>query len=48
MHRPRYLTAVRERHPRVYDWLWRVDRRTAAWPMIRAMGDHFLIVMKKR
>ena len=45
---PPYLTWVWERHRRVHDWLWRVDRRTAAWPVIRAIGDHFLIVMKKR
>jgi SAM-dependent methyltransferase len=45
---PPYLTWVRDRHPRWYDWLWRVDRRIAGYPAIRAMGDHFLIVMRKR
>jgi SAM-dependent methyltransferase len=45
---PPYLTWVWERRPRVHEWLWRADRRTAAWPVIRAMGDHFLIVMQKR
>ena len=45
---PPYLGWVRERHPRVYDWLWRLDRRTAAWPLLRSMGDHFLIVMRRR
>jgi len=45
---PPYLTWVWERRPRVHQWLWRADRRTGAWPLIRAMGDHFLIVMKKR
>jgi SAM-dependent methyltransferase len=45
---PPYLTWVRERHPRAHEWLWRLDRRVAAWPLVRGMGDHFLIVMKKR
>jgi ubiquinone/menaquinone biosynthesis C-methylase UbiE len=45
---PPYLTWVRDRHPRVYEWLWRIDRRTAGWPLLRSIGDHFLIVMTKR
>jgi SAM-dependent methyltransferase len=45
---PPYLTSVRDRHPRAYEWLWRLDRRTAGWPVLRASGDHFLIVMRKR
>jgi ubiquinone/menaquinone biosynthesis C-methylase UbiE len=45
---PPYLTWVRDRHPRCYEWLWRTDRRTAGWPLLRSLGDHFLIVMKKR
>jgi ubiquinone/menaquinone biosynthesis C-methylase UbiE len=45
---PPYLTWVREKHPRVHEWLWRLDRRVAAWPLMRGMGDHFLIVMKRR
>ncbi len=45
---PPYLTAVRDRHPQLHERLWRLDRRTAGWPLLRAMGDHFLIVMRKR
>jgi ubiquinone/menaquinone biosynthesis C-methylase UbiE len=45
---PPYLTWVRERHAAAYDRLWRLDRKVASWPLLRAMGDHFLIVMKKR
>jgi len=45
---PPYLISMRARHPRLYEWLWRIDRRTAGWPLLRAMGDHFLIVMNKR
>jgi SAM-dependent methyltransferase len=45
---PPYLTWVRERHPYWHERLWRIDRRVAGWPLLRAMGDHFLISMKKR
>ena len=45
---PPYLTWVRDRYPEGHAWLWRLDRRVASWPVIRGMGDHFLIVMKKR
>jgi ubiquinone/menaquinone biosynthesis C-methylase UbiE len=45
---PPYLTGVRDKHPQLYEKLWRLDRRVAGWPLIREMGDHFLIVMKKR
>jgi SAM-dependent methyltransferase len=45
---PPYLTWVRDKHPRFHEWLWRVDRRTAGWPLLRSIGDHFLIVMRKR
>jgi SAM-dependent methyltransferase len=45
---PPYVTRVRSGYPRAYDSLWRIDRRTAGWPVIRNLGDHFLIVMKKR
>lgn len=45
---PPYLTRVRDRHPRLHRWLWRLDRRVSAWPLMRGMGDHFLIVMKRR
>jgi ubiquinone/menaquinone biosynthesis C-methylase UbiE len=45
---PPYLTWVRDKYPRVHAFLWRLDRRVAGWPFIRGMGDHFLIVMRKR
>jgi hypothetical protein len=45
---PPYLTWVREKYPVLHEWLWRLDRRVSAWPVIRAMGDHFLIIMKKK
>jgi SAM-dependent methyltransferase len=45
---PPYLSAVRERWPRTYERLWRLDRRAAGWPIVRAAGDHFLMVMRRR
>jgi len=44
---PPYLSWVQQ-HRRLYRTLWGLDRRTAGWPVLRAMGDHFLIVMRKR
>jgi 2-polyprenyl-3-methyl-5-hydroxy-6-metoxy-1,4-benzoquinol methylase len=45
---PPYLTTMHEKRPRLHARLWRIDRRVAGWPLVRAMGDHFLIVMRKR
>jgi SAM-dependent methyltransferase len=45
---PPYLTWLRDTHPGLHEKLWRIDRRFSGWPLIRAMGDHFLIVMRKR
>jgi SAM-dependent methyltransferase len=45
---PPYLTTLRERHPRLYRALWWLDRRIAGWPLVRGLGDHFLVVLKRR
>jgi ubiquinone/menaquinone biosynthesis C-methylase UbiE len=45
---PPYLTGIKERHSRLYERLWGLDRRAAGWPVLRNMGDHFMIVMRKR
>jgi SAM-dependent methyltransferase len=45
---PPYLGSLREQHRRTYQRLWRLDRRTAGWPLLRNLGDHFLIVMIRR
>ena len=45
---PPYLGTVRARWPRTYRALWSADRRLAGWPALRAFGDHFLIVMRRR
>ncbi len=44
---PPYLGSVAERHPGTYERLWRIDRRAAGWPLLRSIGDHFLIVLRK-
>jgi ubiquinone/menaquinone biosynthesis C-methylase UbiE len=45
---PPYLTWIREHHPVWHERLRRLDGRVSAWPLVRGIGDHFLIVMKKR
>jgi ubiquinone/menaquinone biosynthesis C-methylase UbiE len=45
---PPYLTQVKARYPRLYRNLWRLDRRAAGWPLLRNLGDHFLMIMRKR
>ncbi|HEX2790794.1 MAG TPA: class I SAM-dependent methyltransferase [Steroidobacteraceae bacterium] len=45
---PPYLGWMRERHPSWHDRLWRMDRAIAGWPLLRNIGDHFLIVMTRR
>ncbi|HEY8052074.1 MAG TPA: class I SAM-dependent methyltransferase [Steroidobacteraceae bacterium] len=45
---PPYLTWVRERHARLYERLARLDRRAGGWPLLRGLGDHFLMVMRRR
>jgi ubiquinone/menaquinone biosynthesis C-methylase UbiE len=45
---PPYLTWIRDRHPDLYGRLRSLDNRTSGWPLLRSMGDHFLIVMKKK
>jgi SAM-dependent methyltransferase len=45
---PPYLTTMHEKHPRLFARLWDADRRIAGWPLVRTLGDHFLIVMRRR
>ena len=45
---PPYLTWVKEKYPDWYQRLWRWDRRIAGLPVLRLLGDHFLIVMARR
>lgn len=45
---PPYLTRIQERHGAWFERLWRWDRSAGGWPLLRNLGDHFLIVMAKR
>ena len=45
---PPYLTWVRDRYPVLEGRLQRLDRRVSGWPLLRAVGDHFLVVMTKK
>jgi ubiquinone/menaquinone biosynthesis C-methylase UbiE len=45
---PPYLGWLHQRRPRWHERLWRLDRASAGWPLVRGMGDHFLIVLRKR
>ena len=45
---PPYLVDFYERHQTGCEWLGKLDDRFGAWPLLRDMGDHFLIVMQRR
>jgi SAM-dependent methyltransferase len=45
---PPYLTRLRERHFTWYERLQRLERRAGRWPGVRSLGDHFLMVLRKR
>jgi hypothetical protein len=45
---PPYLEAVQHRFPKLFDKLVSLDEITARWPLVRDMGDHFLVVMRRR
>ncbi|MBB4595045.1 class I SAM-dependent methyltransferase [Xanthomonas cannabis] len=45
---PPYLVDVCQRHRRLAERLGRLDDRFGGLPLLRDMGDHFLIVMRKR
>jgi SAM-dependent methyltransferase len=44
---PPYMTWLRDRHGAWFERLWRWDRRAGGWPLLRNLGDHFLIVMER-
>lgn len=45
---PPYMTWLSDRHAAWFERLWRWDRRCGGWPLLRSLGDHFLIVMARR
>jgi SAM-dependent methyltransferase len=44
---PPYMQAFAERHPSAIAALDRMDDIFGGWPVLREMGDHFLLVMRK-
>ncbi|MGN6561588.1 MAG: class I SAM-dependent methyltransferase [Thermomicrobiales bacterium] len=45
---PPYFDAFAARHPRLTASLWRLDDRLGALPVLRDLGDHFLLVLTRR
>ena len=45
---PPYLMDRYRRHRAWCEWLGRMDDRLGALPLLRGMGDHFLLVMQRR
>lgn len=45
---PPYLDHVARRHPVAVARLQALEDQVAAWPGVRSIGDHFLIVLKKQ
>jgi SAM-dependent methyltransferase len=45
---PPYLSWIRDQQPRWHARLWALDRLSAGWPVLCRLGDHFLIIMRRR
>jgi hypothetical protein len=45
---PPYADAFAGRHPVMTAGLQRIEDAVGGWPGVRAMGDHYLIVLRKR
>ena len=45
---PPYAQAFASRHPALISRLFAIDDRIGGWPVVRNLGDHFLIVLRKR
>jgi SAM-dependent methyltransferase len=44
---PPYAAAFADRHPILVDRLQRLDDLAGAWPIVRSMGDHFVVVARR-
>ena len=44
---PPYMEAFAARHPEWIAGLQRLEDRTGGWPIVRSLGDHFLMVLRK-
>jgi SAM-dependent methyltransferase len=45
---PPYLTWLHDRHPAFFNACAMLDNQAGAWPLLRDMGDHFLIVLTRK
>ena len=45
---PPYIVSMHKRHPVWHELLWHIDPRLVGWALLRSIGDHFSIVMRKR
>jgi len=45
---PPYAQAFADRHPALISRLLAIDDRIGGWPVVRNLGDHFLMVLRKR
>jgi ubiquinone/menaquinone biosynthesis C-methylase UbiE len=45
---PPHLLPFAQRHPRFVRSMERLEAFTCKWPLIRSIGDHFLIILRKR
>jgi len=45
---PPYLTSMHDHHPKLFRRMEQLDAATCAWPVLRNIGDHFLIVLRRR
>jgi hypothetical protein len=44
---PPYMDAFASRHPGVVSWLQAVDDVVGSWPVLRGMGDHVAIALRR-
>ncbi len=44
---PPYLAHLLERYPRLFRAGARLERRIAAWPVLRGLGDHFVLELER-
>jgi ubiquinone/menaquinone biosynthesis C-methylase UbiE len=45
---PPYLTSMHDNHPALFERMAKLDAATCTWPVLRNLGDHFLIVLRRR
>jgi len=45
---PPHLLPFAQRHPRFVRWMEKLESIVCRWPIFRSMGDHCLILLRKR